>query len=154
MAGKGSEPRETIFNSAAASLERLHTCLVESAYYASRCKYKGYHPDLLMLWRDVIWNVYREVSSKLYKGKYQKDAIAIKTLNDISKLWKHYKEVGKIQKSERTQHGMNTIIDTANFDKKWMILSKIEISLRIYADYKGMLIPDKPKQNDMYEDFT
>lgn len=129
--------RDTLFNIALKSLERLNDLFDECNYYSALCNFRGYHPEYLQAWKDKIAAIYREISPKLRE-------IDKKEIIDLSKK---YSKIGKIIIIKKKPNESSSIkIDEEKFHKKWNILHRLEEKLRKKADRKGMLVPDKPDE--------
>jgi len=128
--------RDTIFNIALLSLERLNNLFEECNQYSSMCYHNGTNPRFLQLWKDKISAIYREISPKL--GNKDK--------RRVKRLWKHLNSIGGVVYSKNTEEGKQTFVNLSNFNKKWAVLHKIEVVLRTIADRRGMLVPDKPDE--------
>ena len=128
--------RDTIFNIALLSLERLNNLFEECNQYSSMCYYNGHNTKFLQLWKDKISAIYREISPKMSK----------KHKSEVQKLWKMLNETEGVLYSKNTEEGKKFFVNIKNFNRKWAILHKMEVLLRTIADQRGMLVPDKPDE--------
>lgn len=145
---KNPTTQETIFNSAAASLERLHELLVDSNKHSRACFMEmegdsarlGYNGECLIFWENTLKAIWREVSPKLTEAEMQKiqqEFDIIKNL-PITETFHNYK-------------GTSTRINIQNFNQNWEQLHKIEMNLRRLADARGMLLPLKVSNTEANE---
>ena len=128
------ENKQTEFNVAIASLQRLHELLKECNEYSRFSRVPRPKPELLFLWRDTIRAIYAEISPKLLS----------KEKKLLFNKFKEYGKLGSLFTVKKTEHGVVRDINIKVFVMKWEALHDIEISLRFLADGKGMLITDKP----------
>lgn len=131
----GEEPI-TKFNSALASLERLHKLLENCNEYSTlamipngnvfeRVKY-------LKTWKQLVNAVFKEICPKLKPEEVTK----------VDNAFKRFNLCPPIVKYHITEEGSLPYVDTIIFNKTADFITKIERYLRSLADKRGMLIPD------------
>ena len=127
---------QTIFNSAVASLERLHRLLESCNEFSTlamipndnvfeRVKY-------LKTWKHLVAAVFKEICPKLTESEIKKLDAAFNRFNNFPSVIKHHV----------TEEGNIPYVDTITFNKTANFITKIERYLRTLADKRGMLIPD------------
>lgn len=128
------EKQETIFNSALESLMRLNVLLYKAIQCKARCRENGLNYSWLLKWEDYLYMLFDEISPKMNE-------------NRVEKINKDLDKAFKVIVKKRTERGTINVIDARQFKAKWQHLRKIEQHLRRFADQKGMLLPDKPKDD-------
>jgi len=131
--------KQTIFNSAIASLERIHNLLLDCNKYSRESRMSGYNVDSLNLWKLTVANLYNEVSPKLKKEEK-------KLIHD---KFKSVTKLGPITSIKKTPDGRISYINPPVFNAHWNIINNVERILRKIADSRGMLIPDNT--DDFFE---
>jgi len=128
------EIQETIFNSALESLMRLNVLLYKAIQCKARCRENGLSYSWLLKWEDYLYMVFDEISPKMSEDR-------------VKKINKDLDEGFKVIVKKRTERGTFNVIDARQFKAKWKHLRTIEQHLRRFADSRGMLLPNKPKDD-------
>ena len=127
------DKKQTKFNAALSSLERLHDLLRECNEYSRLCRINGFDVRMLAMWRDTIIAIYREIFPKL--DKMEKD--------NVKRLLQKSKRFGSVNIIKKTPEGSYSVVNPIVFNKYWILYSRTEAYLRRVADEYGMLVPDK-----------
>lgn len=129
---------ETQFNIAIQSLMRIHELLQCCHYHSKLSVADGADPRALSYWAQDVISLYREIYPKLNKVE----------INDLKQKFTSLNKIGEVVQTKKTAEGSMRIVDKDRFTAKYNTLSRIEITLRKYADNKGMLMPNKKDTSD------
>jgi hypothetical protein len=135
------EKKEADWNSAQASLQRLHILLVECSEASRDSRRNGIDLMQLNLWHTTLLNLYKEVSPKLDPVEKQR----ITTLLNILRNLPPMKQTFRDRYTGEVRSRLNPLI----YQKYWNILNHMELKLREFADLHNMLIPTKKKDDFM-----
>jgi len=128
------EQKQTKFNAALSSLERLHKLLDDCNFYSRLARSDGCNMWGLRVWSDSIIAIRREISPKIPDKKI---------LNNVNNYMRMSRELGSPAIRVNTPYGYENQISKKKFNQQWVLLSKTETELRRIADKRGLLIPDK-----------
>jgi len=124
--------KTTEFNSALASLMRLHELLIDCNNCRRQCYTPNPSPASLKLWKITIEAIYSEIYPKT-------TAEQRKVINELFIKCNQYKE---LVYTKKINGEINNYINIKNFLALYNTLDLIEKELRTIADKKGMLIPE------------
>lgn len=128
------QPPTAKFNAAIASTERLHNLLQDCNFYSKGIGHEYYERyNNLMLWKNSIDAVFREIAAKLNEDEF----------NHIENMFKDLLKVKLFTYDPSSRHRIKTIHNELGFYDYAGILRKIEIQIRRLADKRGLLIPNK-----------
>lgn len=131
------EEKVTKFNSALASLERLHKLLDSCHEYSTLAMI----PNDNIFERVSYLKTYKSLVSRVFKEIYPKlNEIQLKHVNNA---FNRFSKFPKIIVTKYTEEGQIPHVDSRAFAKHMAYVSRIEEYLRLVADKRGMLIPDQ-----------
>lgn len=132
------EHLETKFNIGLATLRSLRELLDECNHYSSACITAGYNTMMLKAWETKLWNVYLEIEAKISPDSRNK---VKRLLNSLERM-----PPAVIKKKTNTLYYTQHVYVKypKMFMQRWRVCHKAESMLRIFANDKGMLLPNKP----------
>lgn len=126
------------FNAGIKSLERIDE-LIKDCNETSRMAYlNGYNIEYLKIWIMSIMALYREIASKLTSTER----------TEVKKLFLLFNRSGKLIITKRTPSGNKNFLDRAAFNRHYHIAHNLETKIRILADKKGILLPNKDEVDE------
>lgn len=130
--------KETEFNISLQSLLRIDSLLKDCQYHSISSVTNGINIQALNWWRQDLLSLYREIYPKLNSVE----------LKEIKNIFIQINELGSIIKSKKVESGIKQYVSSELFGKKYNLYHKLELTLRKFADRKGMLVTNKKDTSD------